>query len=61
MEDESFATAEVFTYPDGDTIISVNYKKAGTGVLVLTDGEGNTHRIQLILDEEKNLYEKLID
>ena len=61
MEDESFATAEVFTYPDGYSTVVVHYKKAGTGVLVLTDGEGNAHRIQLILDEEKNLDEKLID
>jgi len=61
VEDESFATAEVFTYPDGYTCVVVNYKKAGTGVLVLTDGEGNTHRIQLTLDENKNLDEKLID
>jgi len=35
--------------------------KAGTGVLVLTDGEGNIHRIRLTLDEEKMLDEQLID
>ena len=61
MEDEDFATAEIFTYPDGEIIVKVHYKKAGTGVLVLTDGEGNTHRIRLTLDEDKNLDEKLID
>ena len=31
------------------------------GILVLTDEEGNTHRIQLTLDEDKNIGEKLLD
>lgn len=61
VEDESFATAEMESFPNGRVNVIVHYKKAGTGVLVLTDGQGNTHRIQLDLDEEKNLHEKLID
>ena len=61
VEDESFATAEMMTYSDGDAKVIVHYKKAGTGVLVLTDGEGNIHRIRLTLDEEKMLDEQLID
>ena len=61
MEDESFATAEMVTYSNENTIVVVHYKKAGTGVLVLTDEKGDKHRIQLVLDEEKHLDEKLID
>lgn len=61
VEDESFATAEIVSYGDGETQVIVHYKKAGTGVLVLTDGAGNTHRIQLTIDEEKITDEKLID
>ncbi len=61
VEDESFATAEMESFPNGRVNVIVHYKKAGTGVLVLTDGQGNTHRIQLTLSEEKNLDEKLID
>ena len=61
MEDESFATAEIISYDDGDTYVYVHYKKTGTGVLVLKDGEGNAHRIQLTIGEDKNPDEKLID
>ena len=61
VEDESFATADMVSYGDGEVQVVVHYKKAGTGVLVLTDGEGNTHRIQLTIDDDKNLDEKLID
>ena len=61
VEDESFATAEIVSYYDGEAHLIVHYKKAGTGVLVLTDAKGNTHRLQLTLDDDKNLDEKLID
>ena len=61
VEDESFPTAEMESFPNGRVNVIVHYKKAGTGVLVLTDGQGNTHRIQLTLSEEKSLDEKLID
>jgi NADH:ubiquinone oxidoreductase subunit D len=53
--------AEMESFPNGRVNVIVHYKKAGTGVLVLTDGQGNPHRIRLDLDEEKNLHEKLID
>ena len=63
IEDESFATAEVFSYSESgeDAFVLVHYKNTGTGILVLTDEEGNTHRIQLTLDEDKNIGEKLLD
>jgi len=52
---------KVESYYDGDTYIYVDYKKTGTGVLRLTDGQGNVHRIRLTVDENKNIDEKLID
>jgi len=61
VEDESFATAELSVFSNGNTIVIVHYKKAGTGILRLTDGKGNTHRIRLTLSEEKKLDEELID
>ena len=61
VEDESFATADMTVFENGTVNVYVHYKKPGTGILVLTDGEGNTHRIRLELDEEKHLDEKLIE
>ena len=61
VEDESFATAEMVPDQNGKSKVIVHFKKAGTGVLVLTDGKGNTHKIRLDLSEDKALDEKLLD
>ena len=61
IDDESFGTAELATRGDGSHFVVVHYQKTGSGILTLTDGKGNTHRIKLILDDEKNIDEKLID
>lgn len=60
VDDESFATAEV-KENYGRVQVMVTFKKAGAGILILTDGQGNTHRIQLSINEEKNWDEKLLE
>lgn len=62
VDDHDFATAEIDVNENtGYTRVIVHYQKAGSGILVLTDGKGNTHRIQISCDEERHVDEKLID